>query len=137
MDPNFALGHYELGQALTQLRMHDQAIAEFRSAIALGGSRPVFMSNLAYALAGSGRKSEALRIVNGLVATQDEHSPSHANVALAHVGLGNHKEAMVWLEKAFQSRFHPAILMRPAFDPLRIDPRFQELLRRLGLPSAR
>jgi TolB-like protein/Tfp pilus assembly protein PilF len=135
MDPNFALGHYQLGQALAQRRMHDQAIAEYRAAIRLAGDRPVFASNLAYALAVSGRTDEAQHIVKGLVAKQSQHSPSHSNIALAYVGLGDHNEAMVWLEKAYQSRFNPSILMRRAFDPLRYDPRFQELLRRLRLPS--
>jgi TolB-like protein/DNA-binding winged helix-turn-helix (wHTH) protein/Flp pilus assembly protein TadD len=136
MDPNFALGHYQLGQALTQRKMHDQAIAEFRTAMALAGDRPVFASNLAYALALSGRKDEAQHIVKELVAKQSQHSPSHSNIALAYVGLGDLGEAMVWLERAYQARFNPSILMRPAFDPLRYDPRFQELLRRLRLPSA-
>ncbi|MBV9433972.1 MAG: tetratricopeptide repeat protein [Hyphomicrobiales bacterium] len=135
MDPNFSLGHYQLGQALAQLKSYDQAIAEFRTAIALATDRPVFASNLAHALAQSGREQEARHIVKELVARQSQHSPSHSNIALAYVGLGDHKEAMVWLEKALQSRFHPAILARPAFDPLRYDPRFQELLRRLGLPQ--
>ena len=135
MDPNFALGHHRLGQALAQREMHDQAIAEFRTAIALAGDRALFASNLAYALAMSGRRDEALRITRELVAKQSQHSPSHSNIALAYVGLGDHGEAMIWLERAYQSRFNPSILMRPGFDPLRYDPRFQELLRRLGLPS--
>ena len=135
MDPNFALGHHRLGQALAQREMHDQAIAEFRTAIALAGDRALFASNLAYALAMSGRRDEALRITRELVAKQSQHSPSHSNIALAYVGLGDHGEAMIWLERAYQSRFNPSILMRPGFDPLRYDPRFQELLRRLCLPS--
>jgi Flp pilus assembly protein TadD len=104
--------------------------------MALAGDRPVFASNLAYALALSGRKDEAQHIVKELVAKQSQHSPSHSNIALAYVGLGDLGEAMVWLERAYQARFNPSILMRPAFDPLRYDPRFQELLRRLRLPSA-
>ena len=135
MDPNFALGHYQLGQALAQRRMHDQAIAEYQAAIKLAGDRPVFASNLAYTLAVSGRTDEAQQIVMGLVAKQNQHSPSHSNIALAYVGLGDHNEAMVWLEEAYRSRFNPSILMRRAFDPLRYDPRFQELLRRLRLAS--
>ncbi|MBV9138987.1 MAG: tetratricopeptide repeat protein [Hyphomicrobiales bacterium] len=135
MDPNFALGHYQLGQALTQQKKLDEAIAEFRTAVALGGNQPVFASNLAHALALSGRKDEAQCIVRELVTKQSQHSPSHANIALGYVGLGDHKQAMLWLEKAYQSRFNPSILKRPGFDPLRSDGRFAGLLRRLGLPS--
>jgi hypothetical protein len=39
-----------------------------------------------------------------------------------------------WLEKAFQARFNPSILLRPAFDPIRADPRFRDLKARIGLP---
>jgi TolB-like protein/Tfp pilus assembly protein PilF len=135
MDPKFALGHYQLGQALAQKKMLDQAIAEFRAAIALAGDHALFASNLAYALAMSGRGDEATRIIKELEGKQSQHSPSHSNIALAYVGLGDRREAMIWLERAFQSRFNPSILMRPAFDLLRSDPGFQDLLRRMGLNS--
>ena len=52
---------------------------------------------------------------------------------LVYVGLNQKDQAMVWLEKAFEERFSPWVLMRPAFDPLRSDPRFQDLLHRIGL----
>ena len=135
MDGNFAFGHYELGQALAQKQRYDQAIAAFRAAIALGGERPLFASNLAHALAMSERRDEAQRIVQQLVAKQNENSPSHSNIALAYVGLGDNKEAMVWLERAYQARFNPSSLMHPAFDPLRHEQEFQNLLRRLRIPS--
>jgi len=135
MDGNFAFGHYELGQALAQKQRYDQAIAAFRAAIALGGERPLFASNLAHALAMSERRDEAQHIVQQLVAKQNENSPSHSNIALAYVGLGDNKEAMVWLERAYQARFNPSNLMHPAFDPLRHEQEFQNLLRRLRIPS--
>jgi hypothetical protein len=52
---------------------------------------------------------------------------------LVYVGLNQNNEAMAWLETAFAERFNPGVLLRPAFDPLRSDPRFQDLLRRIGL----
>jgi hypothetical protein len=106
----------------------------FRAIGSMGCCRP--RTPFTYALALSGRTDEAQHIVKELVAKQSQHSPSHSNIALACLGLGDHGEAMAWLERAYQARFNPSILMRPAFDPLRYDPRFQELLRRLRLPSA-
>jgi hypothetical protein len=54
-------------------------------------------------------------------------------IALVYVGLDDKDQAMAWLEKAYVERFNPQILMRPCFDPLRSDPRFQDLLHRIGL----
>ena len=54
---------------------------------------------------------------------------------LMYVGLGEKDQAMKWLEKAYEERFNPSILLRPAFDPLRSDPRFQNLVHRIGLPG--
>jgi hypothetical protein len=60
----------------------------------------------------------------------DRHA---AEIALIYAGLNDKDQAMAWLEKAYAERFNPAVLMRPCFDPLRSDPRFQDLLRRIGL----
>jgi TolB-like protein/DNA-binding winged helix-turn-helix (wHTH) protein/Flp pilus assembly protein TadD len=134
LDPNFAVAHYELGQALEQKHMHDEAIAEFHRAIELSGHAAAFDSNLAYVYAVSGRKEEATRILEDLEARQDQNASAAANIALIYVGLGEHDRAMDWLNKAYEARFNPSILLRPAFDALRSDARFQDLLRRIGLP---
>jgi TolB-like protein/DNA-binding winged helix-turn-helix (wHTH) protein/Tfp pilus assembly protein PilF len=134
MDPGFAVAHYELGQAFTQKHMHDEAIAEFQRAIDLSGHNGAFDSNLAYVYAVSGRKEEAKQIVKNLEAQQDQNPSADANVALIYVGLGDQDQAMIWLNKAYEARFNPSILLRPAFDPLRSDARFQDLLHRIGLP---
>jgi TolB-like protein/DNA-binding winged helix-turn-helix (wHTH) protein/Flp pilus assembly protein TadD len=135
MDPHFAVAHYQLGQALEQKHRHDEAIAEFRRAIELSGGNTTFESNLANAYAAAGLKEEAMRIVRDLESRQSEGSSTDASIALIYVGLGDNDRAMVWLNKAYQARFNPSILMRPVFDPLRSDPRFQDLLHRMGLPS--
>ena len=134
IDPNFALAHYQLGQALQQKHMYEQAITEFQRAIELSGDSAAFDSNLAYAYASLGRRDEALKVAKGLEARPSQGSAADANIALIHVGLGDNDEAMSWLNKAYQARFNPSILLRPAFDPLRSDARFQDLLRRIGLP---
>jgi hypothetical protein len=51
------------------------------------------------------------------------------------LGLGDRRQAMIALNKAYEARFKASILLRPAFDPLRSDARFQDLLRRIGLPQ--
>jgi TolB-like protein/DNA-binding winged helix-turn-helix (wHTH) protein/Flp pilus assembly protein TadD len=133
MDPNFAVAHYELGQAFEQKHMHDEAIAEFQRAIDLSGHSGAFDSNLAYVYAVSERKGEAKNIVKDLQAQPDKNPSTDANIALVYVGLGDHDQAMIWLNRAYEARFNPSILLRPAFDPLRSDARFGDLWRRLGL----
>jgi len=135
MDPHFAVAHYQLGQALEQKHRHDEAIAEFRRAMDLSGGNTTFESNLANAYAVSGRKEEAMKIVKDLESRRSQSSATDASIALIYVGLGDNDQAMIWLNKAYQARFNPSILMRPAFDPLRSGPQFQDLLRRIGLPS--
>jgi TolB-like protein/DNA-binding winged helix-turn-helix (wHTH) protein/Tfp pilus assembly protein PilF len=135
MDPQFAVAHYQLGQALEQKHRHDEAIAEFRRAIELSGGNTTFESNLANAYAVSGRREEAMKIVKDLENRHSQGSSTDASIALIYVGLGDNDRAMVWLNRGVQARFNPSILVRPVFDPLRSDPRFQDLLHRIGLPS--
>jgi tetratricopeptide (TPR) repeat protein len=135
MDANFAVGHYELGQALEQKHMHDEAIIEFQRAIELSGHSGAFDSYLGYAYAMSGRKEEAIKIVDDLETRHDQNPSADADIALIYVGLGARDQAMISLNKAYEARFKASILLRPAFDPLRSDARFQDLLRRIGLPQ--
>ena len=134
MDSNFAVAHYELGQAFVQEHRYNEGIAEFRKAVDLsGGSSIPFGSNLAYAYALSNQRDEALRILNDL---KTRSTRDASEIALIYVGLGEKDQAMTWLETAYAEHFNPSILVRPAFDPLRSDPRFQDLVHRIGLASA-
>jgi tetratricopeptide (TPR) repeat protein len=133
MDPNFAVGHYERGQALAQKHMYDEAIAEFQTAIELGGPSGAFQSNLGYAYAVSGRKEEAQEIIDNLESRRPQNQSVDADIALIYAGLGNADEAIIRLNKAYYGRFKASILLRPAFDLLRSDDRFQDLLQRIGL----
>lgn len=135
MDSRFGVAHYQLGQALEQKHGHAEAIQAFRRAIELSGGNTTFESNLANAYAVAGQREEAMKIVKDLENRQGQDSSTDASIALVYVGLGDHDRAMSWLDKAYRARFNPSILMRPAFDPLRSDPRFQDLLHRIGLPS--
>jgi len=131
MDSNFAVAHYELGQAFVQEHSYSEAITEFRKAVELSGGGIPFRSNLAYAYALSNQIDEAVKILNDL---KTRSTRDASEIALMYVGLGEKDQAMKWLETAYAEHFNPSILVRPAFDPLRSDPRFQDLVHRIGLP---
>jgi TolB-like protein/DNA-binding winged helix-turn-helix (wHTH) protein/Flp pilus assembly protein TadD len=133
MDPRFAIAHYQLGQAFVQKHMYSEGIAELQKAIGFSGGSRTFRSNLAYAYAISGRRSEALDILNDLKSRSNNGFSHASEIALIYVGLGENDQAMIWLEKAYGERFNPSVLLRPCFDSLRSSPAFQDLLRRIGL----
>jgi len=135
LDGNFAMAHDQMGQVLVQERMFDTAIAEFQRAIELSGHSPAFDADLAHAYALSGHTGDAQRIASELEQQQNQNGTVDVSIALIYLGLGKTDEAMNWLDKAYDARFNPIILVRPEFDPLRSDPRFKELMRRLRLDS--
>ena len=135
MDANFALAHNQLAQAYLGKHMYDEAVAELRKAVQLSEGSPTCIANLARAYAASGKKSEALKLLRDLKKRSD---PSHSNsseIAMIYASLGDADQAMNWLEKGYEDRFNPGVLLRPGFDPLRSDSRFQNLLHRIGLPG--
>jgi TolB-like protein/DNA-binding winged helix-turn-helix (wHTH) protein/Flp pilus assembly protein TadD len=135
MDPNFAIGHYELGQALTQKKTYDAAITELQKANELSGGDATCLAGLAYAYSASGRADEAFKLLNELKRRRNHRLHYAANEALIYAGLGENDRAMALLEEAYKERFDTLILQSSAFDPLRSDPRFQDLMRRIGLPQ--
>ena len=133
MDPTFAMAHYQLGQALVQVRHYDEAIRELQQAIELSKGNPLCTSQLGFVYAVSGRRNEALQILDKLKNGPNHKRSAAANIALVYAGLNEKDEAFASLQKAYEERFNPSILVRPAFDVLRPDSRFQDLLHRLGL----
>lgn len=133
MDPFFAPAHFVLGEVLVQKHMYNEAVAELRKAVELSPGSSAFTANLAYAYAASGKRDEAVTILNDLKNRSQNGFSNAPEIALIYVGLADKDQAIVWLEKAYAERFSPWVLMRPAFDPLLPDPRFQGLLHRIGL----
>ena len=134
MDPNFALAHNQLGQAYLQKHMPDEAVAELQKGVQLSGGSPTIMANLARAYVASGNRSRAAELLGELM-NRTKANYSHASeIAKIDVALGDTDQAMKWLERGYEERFNPSVLLRPGFDPLRSDPRFKDLLRRVGIP---
>jgi TolB-like protein/DNA-binding winged helix-turn-helix (wHTH) protein/Tfp pilus assembly protein PilF len=135
MDANFALAHNQMGQGYLEKHMFGEAIAEIQKAIQLSGGSPTFTANLARAYAASGQKAAAMEQLNDLKKRSASGDPHSSEIAIIYAALGNSDQAMTWLDKSYEQRFNPGILLRPGFDPLRSDSRFQDLVRRIGLPQ--
>jgi TolB-like protein/DNA-binding winged helix-turn-helix (wHTH) protein/Flp pilus assembly protein TadD len=130
-DPNFAVGHGVLGGIYTQQGKYREAIDEFRTEARLDGHSN--LSEIGYAYALWGKKNEALRALSQL----KKLGSAPADLAVVELGLSHKEKALAWLEKAYQDHDDDILLylkVYPVFDPLRSDPRFQDLLRRMNFP---
>jgi tetratricopeptide (TPR) repeat protein len=137
MDPHFPLTHWRLGAAYEYKEMHEEALAEFQKAIELSGSsadKPTMLATLAGAYATSGRRDEARDILDRLKEQSQQEYVSPYEIAEIHVALEEKDQAFEWLEKAYEAR-DPALRFLKVIqwmDSLRSDPRFADLLRRVG-----
>jgi len=97
--------------------------------------RPLFRALLGHIYGRTGRKDKALRILQDLSGISKQQFVSPVNFALIHAGLGDADKTFQWLEKAYDARttrVHE--LSSPYYDNLRADPRYAELMKRIGLP---
>ncbi len=133
MDPNFALAHSQLAQAYLQKHMNAEAVAELQTALRLSPNSPAIIANLARAQVAAGNRQSALTLLNDLKKRSDPGFSHAPEIATIYAAFGQKDEAMTWIEKGFDERFNPGVLLRPGFDPLRSDVRFQKLVQRIGL----
>jgi hypothetical protein len=91
--------------------------------------------DLVYVLGRSGRKAEAKHELEKLHRVNQRRPVDPAAIAIAHVGMGDNEQALAWLDKAYvqRSNLMTTLKVDPIWDPLRGDPRFQTLLRKVGL----
>ena len=117
--------------------MYPEAVAEASLAAELSGNGPRELSTLAYAEAACGQEDRARAILDTLLELSGRRYVSEILIAVIHLALGDHDSAFKWLEKAYKERAEGIIYLKvePKFDPLRDDPRFEDLLRRLGVPE--
>jgi tetratricopeptide (TPR) repeat protein len=128
LEPNFAPAHTLLSLAYLQKSMIQEAIAESQKV-------PPPRVTLGYAYAVGGNRPEAQKVLDQLSALSNKRYVSAAWFVLIYLGLGEKEKAFEWLERAYNDRsiIFLAIKVAQDLDPLRSDPRFADLLRRMGL----
>lgn len=138
MDRGFSVTHMFLGTVYAQLGRHQEAIMELRRAVELSGGSVLMKGMLGYACGLAGEADSAHKIIDELNEMSSEHYVSPYNVALVYAGLGETDNALSWLKKAFEQRglFLAWVNTEPMFDGIRSDPRFADLVTRIGLKPA-
>ena len=133
MDPNYPFARFHLACAYLFEGMYDEALGEFRKYSELIGGHPDTDGSLALYYAFVGNREDALKSL----AILQRRDVSPRLVAGIYARLGDKDQAFNWLEKAYEE--HDALLpllnVNPIWQPLHSDPRFQDLLRRIGLPQ--
>jgi DNA-binding winged helix-turn-helix (wHTH) protein/tetratricopeptide (TPR) repeat protein len=134
MNPNYPASHEWLGLVFEQQGRDRQAIEEFQKAITLSGG-DFGVGALGHLYAKSGRKDEARKAIQRLDERARVSYVSPYEKAVIYAGLDQQDESLKYLQKSFDERSLSASLLRfdPRLNELRADPRFQDLMRRVGM----
>jgi serine/threonine-protein kinase len=138
LDPTYWFDPYFMGQAYEQKGKLPEAIGEFQRARELEKDNPEIWSGLGNAYAVSGKKAEAQKVLDHLKELSAHSYVSPYHIALIYAGLGEKDQAFTWLDRALDERSYFMAEYLPTdarLDHLRPDPRFAELLRRVGFPQ--
>jgi TolB-like protein/Flp pilus assembly protein TadD len=135
LDPGFAMGHYCLGISNVALKRYAEAVTEMKLAYALGAT-PVDAYGLGYAHAMAGNRSDARAVIEKLKRSSGKSYVPAYYIASIYAALDEKNQAFAWLQRAYDQRDSQItyLLCDPFIDPLRSDPRFNALVRQVGLP---
>lgn len=135
IDPNYPNALWFLALSLEQKGQLTESIEKLEKAVSLsGGSHFRALLGRAYALAGERKKAE--NILEELKTSSQRQYVSPFDIAVVYAGLGDRNSAFRWFEEAYEQRVFRIIeLVLPMFDNLRSDTRWQDLVRRIGLPT--
>jgi serine/threonine protein kinase/Flp pilus assembly protein TadD len=139
LEPKSPAPHDVLGLVYEQEGQLDRAITEFQKARALQssvGGPARRLAQLGHAYAISGKSAEAQGVLAQMKRASRQYSVPSFDFAIVYLGLGEKNEAFHWMDRAFNERPSdlPSIKIDPRFDGSHSDPRYQVLLRRMGLP---
>ena len=136
LDPNHPPAYWDVGMALVSTGDHQNAVMVLQQARQLASDQTT-EGFLGWALALAGQRTEALSILNHLEQLRNRRYMSTYVLALVHIGLGQLDQAVACLEQGYEDRdgLLPSVNTLFVFDPLRADPRFQALVRRMNIPD--
>ena len=135
IDPHYAVAVINMGRAYQQMGMHPQALQAYQSILAFAPHDPALLALLGHLDAVSGQPAAARGIISQLQQISSGKYVPSLYVAMIYTGLGDQDQAFTWLDKAYAERCEYLVYLptEPMADPLRTDPRFPALLKRLGL----
>jgi TolB-like protein/DNA-binding winged helix-turn-helix (wHTH) protein/Flp pilus assembly protein TadD len=141
LSPDYDVGYSALGIAYVRAAMYPQAIANLEKALVMDKDDPdviLDVVDLAYGYASSGRKNEARK----MLATLERQEANGRNLGSQglypiYFALGENDRALAWMEKAYREKSESLLYLRcwPEFEHMRADPRFADLVRRVGIPE--
>jgi tetratricopeptide (TPR) repeat protein len=136
LDPNFWWSFEQLGLAYERKKQYPEAIAALEKA-RLADVSTSSLGYLGNVYAASGKKAEALRVLEELKALSKQRYVSPYSIACVYAGLNDKDQAFEWLEHAYEERSFSMQLLKfdTVLDNLHSDPRFKELLKRMNLPE--
>jgi eukaryotic-like serine/threonine-protein kinase len=136
LDPKFPEAHFWLAKAYARKGQYPEALDEAQKAASGSGRAPRYVAVQGEVLAAAGKKAEARKIIDELLRSSQSGHVSPYHIAGVYSTLGERDQAFALLEKGYQERDDQIVWMviDPAFDSLRSDPRYTDLLRRIGLP---
>jgi TolB-like protein/Flp pilus assembly protein TadD len=137
LDPEYFMLHFIAGRAHMRLNEYAQAIAHLKQARTETGEMPLMGAALGLAYAVSGQKAETLKLAQEFQLAAEKRYIPPTYFGMLFAGLGEKDKAMAWLEKAFEERADGLtwLNVEPMLDEVRSDPRFQSLIRRIGLTN--
>jgi TolB-like protein/Tfp pilus assembly protein PilF len=137
MDANFAISYAVLGEAYLARGMYREGLSALEKYSVLSRRCSASLALLGYSQARLGERKQSIQIIDELKAASKESFVPALWVALIYAGLEEREQAFTWLEEALEERFNRLAYLKveALWDPLRSDPRFADLLRRVGFPA--
>jgi TolB-like protein/cytochrome c-type biogenesis protein CcmH/NrfG len=134
--PTYPLAYIWLGSAYREKKMYKEALEQFSRGLKLSGNQPAVAALYGHVLAVSGDVAGARKTLADLKQLAQTRYVSAIYFACVYTGLGDNKMALDWLDKAYKERNDRLVYLNvdPMADPLRTEPRFQDLMKRLHLP---